>query len=674
MIITKHFKYCLFKTLVLLSITSCDIKVKNTIIENNNIQDSIDYWVEISKKENLSYDAKIKALNKAYNKNELEKNDSIKIRKLSKIAYQMFVNNDSLLFKKFNEEALKISDKLNDSIGLANVYWNYADYYLKYEILDSAYFYYSKAAKVFSLLDKEFPLGRVLYNMSIIQKDIKDYTGSEITAFDAISNFDEEKHQFNLYLCYNLLGVVYYNLEEYNKSIESHNRALDYLKMIKNKGTLIEGSLNNIGLIYHRRGELDKAIKTFNEALSFKQLDVIDINLYTKLIDNLAYSKFLAGDTLGVEKEFYKSLAIRDSLNNISGILLNKLHLSEFYTFKQDTTMAITFANEASILAKTVNNHRDHLAALQLLAKFDHDNSSNYLSEYVNLNDSLQKEERTVRNKFTRIQYETDEYMSEAERLLLEKTLVTIIGITILLLTISLFFIRLQRAKNKRLILEQEQQKDREEIYRLMLEQQSKLEEGRLEERTRIAEELHDGILGSMYGTRMGLGFLKIHGDETVKDKFKEYLDEIHQIEKEVRAVSHALKSETLSSCNDFVALIKVYLDRLNKTNDLEIIVTNDSNITWENVTDEIKINVFRIVQELYFNTIKHAQAKNLYITFSLENEIFNLVVEDDGKGFDVNKFKKGIGLKNIKNRIEKINGTLKIQSDGTGTKFSIFV
>ena len=76
----------------------------------------------------------------------------------------------------------------------------------------------------------------------------EDYTGAEITSFQSISKFDKDKHQQYLYLSYNLLGVIFYNLNEFQKSIESHNKALEYLKDVKNKRTYKEGSLNNLGI------------------------------------------------------------------------------------------------------------------------------------------------------------------------------------------------------------------------------------------------------------------------------------------------------------------------------------------------------------------------------------------------------------------------------------------
>jgi len=170
-------------------------------------------------------------------------------------AYQAKKEKDTILFKSLNSKGLALSVKMKDTFAIADANWNYGSFYLSKEKLDSSYMYYYEAFKGFNSIRNDLNAGKMLYNMSIIQKDLKDYTGAEITSFEAISKFDKEKHHYNLYLAYNNLGVIYHNLKEFDKSIESHNKALDYLEDLKNKRTFKEGSLNNLGLVYLKKGD-----------------------------------------------------------------------------------------------------------------------------------------------------------------------------------------------------------------------------------------------------------------------------------------------------------------------------------------------------------------------------------------------------------------------------------
>uniref|UniRef100_UPI00356A118D sensor histidine kinase n=1 Tax=Lutibacter sp. TaxID=1925666 RepID=UPI00356A118D len=308
--------------------------------------------------------------------------------------------------------------------------------------------------------------------------------------------------------------------------------------------------------------------------------------------------------------------------------------------------------------------NRDKLESLLLLSKVDIKNSSRYLANYVHLNDSLQIEERKIRNKFTRIRFETDEYIDKTEELSQQKVLISIGAFITLLLLSFAYFIKVQRSKNKELIFEREQQKSNEEIFSLMLKQQSKLEEGRLNERHRIAEDLHDGVLGKIFGTRLGLGFLNINGDESTIEKHQFYIDELQNIEKEIRTISHELKSDVLSSKVDFFKIIENLIEQKSKLGGFEYKMIADEEIHWDKMNDEIKINFYRIIQEALQNIIKYANATKVNVKFELDNNILKLVIKDNGIGFKTLEKRKGIGLKNMQSRTDKLNGIFEVSSE----------
>lgn len=225
------------------------------------------------------------------------------------------------------------------------------------------------------------------------------------------------------------------------------------------------------------------------------------------------------------------------------------------------------------------------------------------------------------------------------------------------------YFLRVQRTKNKELIFEREQQKSNEEIFSLMLKQQSNLEEGRLKERHRISEDLHDGVLGKIFGTRIGLGFLNFEGDENDKKKQQLYIEELQNIEKEIRAISHELKSDILSSKVDFYKIIENLIDQKSDLGNFECEINADNEIQWDKISDEIKINLYRITQEALQNCIKYSNATKVDIHFELNDDTLNLFIKDNGIGFNIKEKRKGIGLKNMQSRATKLNGVFKVTS-----------
>src|SRR5690606_10996246 len=100
-----------------------------------------------------------------------------------------------------------------------------------------------------------------------------------------------------------------------------------------------------------------------------------------------------------------------------------------------------------------------------------------------------------------------------------------------------------------------------------------------------------------------------------------------------------------------------------------------DDNIDGDTVSNKTKIHYYRIIQEALQNIYKHADALEVNLIFEQKNNVFCLTISDNDSGFDLNKARKGIGLKNINTRVQEINGTLEIYSTAnSGTKLIIKV
>ena len=103
--------------------------------------------------------------------------------------------------------------------------------------------------------------------------------------------------------------------------------------------------------------------------------------------------------------------------------------------------------------------------------------------------------------------------------------------------------------------------------------------------------------------------------------------------------------------------------------------IKDDKDINWDEVSNKTKIHIYRMLQETMQNIYKHANAKQVKISFQLKNDVILLSVEDDGSGFNITKAKKGIGIKNINSRVKEIGGKVEIDSKiDIGTKIIIKV
>jgi len=661
--------------IVFFIVFACNSKLENNSPHDKNAIDSVEIYISRSQDKSLDKELRKEELVSAYRFNSKLSNDSIRNRNLLKIAFQAFLLEEITYFKKINTEALQLSIKLKDTFGIGDTHWNFANVYTNEEKMDSAYIYYYKAFKSFKTINNKLYTGKMLYNMAYVQGLVKDYTGAETSLFKAISIFKEIETNRSLYMSYNFLLELYIDLKEYDKAFFYHDLANKHVDLMETKGLNKEKVMNNLGLIYQSMGNHKEAVRSFEKALQKPNIKTKDINLYAKLVDNRAYNQLLFGDSTNLKQDFLFGLRIRDSMKDQSGVVLSKLHLGEYYAMYNDTVTSLENLKEAYKLAIIINNNRDVLRTLNQLSKIDIKNSKIHLLNYLSLTDSLQKDERRIRNKFTRIRFQTDEYIQETKYLTEQKKWILIISIFLFSTLSFLYYIKRQNAKNKELKFEREQQIANEEIYSLLLKHQAKMEEGRLQERNRISEDLHDGILGKLFGTRLSFGFLKLNGNETDLKKFDDNLSEMQQIEKEIRVISHELKSEILTSEFDFIDILNDLIQKQSRVGGFTYKLNNDKTIRWREISEKVKINLYRIILEGIQNITKYAKASQVKISFMLLNETVQLIIEDNGIGFNSLRKSKGIGLKNIQSRTQKLNGKFNLESKtNEGTKITISI
>ncbi|WP_062057908.1 tetratricopeptide repeat-containing sensor histidine kinase [Aquimarina longa] len=633
-------------------------------------------YIKNSQNNYLPIDERKKNLEKAYNICSTFEDGIYKRNKIHDISTSYYILKDYRSYKKMNMKAMKIASSINDSLGIAKSYRNLGIYYRTSKI-DSAYYYFDQAKQIYSKVSgNDYEQGKVLLDMARILQKTKDYSESEALTIRSIEKFELSKNIKFLYLCYTNLGILAKYLERYDEAVDYQLKAIDYAKGTSNEilQTLI--SYNNIGTIYKSQKNYDKAKEYYHKALSYTDYLSTKPKRHSQLLDNLAYVNFLSNDMANIPDLFYKALNIRDSINDRYGIATNTLHLAEYYRYIDDYKTARMYAEQSRDVSLELHNNEELLQAYQLLSEIsDSDKGLVYANTYIALNDSLVKEERLFRDKFARIRYETDEIVEKNEQISKENQIliIAILGLTTLFLLGYIIF--RQQQSNKELLFAQTQQESNEEIYRLLLNQQVKLEEGRQLEQKRMSEELHDGVLGRLFGVRLSLDGINQRANDGFTETRNKYIDELKSIEKEIRLISHDLGAETLPSDVAYIDAVENLIKDLCNVHGIEFEFSNDEDIDWEGIDDQKKVNFFRILQESMQNIFKHASAEIIKINFDYVDDTINLTILDDGIGFRTGKVKKGIGLKNIASRVEQMNGVVSFVSDNeSGTTVSVSV
>ena len=200
---------------------------------------------------------------------------------------------------------------------------------------------------------------------------------------------------------------------------------------------------------------------------------------------------------------------------------------------------------------------------------------------------------------------------------------------------------------------------------------------GEEQERTRLAKDLHDGLGGMLSGIKFSLSNMKENLIMTPGNAqaFERSIDMLDSSIREMRRVAHSMMPEVLMKYGLDTA-VKEYCNEIGRSGVLRI---NYQSVGMTGVNPEqiTAVTVYRIVQELVNNSIKHAAAKNVLVQlhFSPKEKQLAITVEDDGKGFDTTLLKQstGIGWSNIQNRVEFLKGKLDVNSSiGKGTSVLI--
>jgi signal transduction histidine kinase len=664
---------------VFFSFLNCHQKREITVSTTENI-DSL--FSENKKK--ISVNKKIKNLYKIQLLLDTKKFDTIARNHYVDLASEYY----TLGHNQKYFEIYKIVDKKtlqhNDIKGNVLANSNIAVYYQEKFDIDSAYFFYAKAIKISEKLKNRPYFESILSKKAILMWLRSDFLNSEALAVKALKLAQKNNNYLLTFECYLTIGNNQIGLKNYDKAIDYYNKAIEVTENLKSEPyfTVLKAQpYIYIASIYQIQNQHQKAIINISKALKFDNFKKSNKTMYCYLSNKLAYSKFKLGDKSSF-KQFEETLKIADSISNIPVQITSKTYLGEYYLNQKDTLKANSYLNDAQLQAHKNNVFEDELTILKLLTLVNPQKESYFTNKYIHLNDSLQNVERTSRDKYARIEFETDQIVQEKKAIEGEKNEIsnqfilysTASGLSLLLLIIMVYH-KNKNIKLEKLLRKQEQELNDSQIYNLMISNQQKMEEGKLIEKQRISRDLHDGIIGKLSSIRMNLYEIKYtQTPESIK-KHLEHIAEMKNIEEEIRNLTHELNTTVFSGSDDFETMIKALFTELNNNPKTEININIDPRIDWSLIDINIKMNLYRIFQEALQNINKYADASIVTITIAKSETGISIQIADNGKGFDVTQTKIGIGLKNMAHRAMELRAQFSTESaQNKGTKINLAI
>ncbi len=549
------------------------------------------------------------------------------------------LNNEYLIFLGYDNKGVILSE-----LGK----WNQALYYFDKSIsffTDEGWF--SEAGQSYLHLGNLYKSEGEMLELS------SDFEMADSSFLLALTNYKKalnqvEKNKDSLWMAHAHLniGAAHFKLFEDTKALINYRKAVSLFSKL-GAASFLPGIYSNVGLVHQNTGQLDSADFYFSAA----------------------------------REAFKKQKNLKNWINS-------NINLANIYE-NENPTKAILLLKEADSLARELNNVVQQSILQEYLYtvyrnKGDFKNALNHLENHMVIKDSILNKE--FKTEELNVRYQTAKQQETIERQRAEnlhkelnlnraetekKKLIALVVISFLALTALLAF-SLWRQRTKAIIQKQKDLLQRQKITDLKrakkLEATKAMLEGEEKERLRIAQSLHDRLGSTLAAARMQLEASlddNSKGD-TPLSKVENLLDRAID---DTRSISHNLVSGVLIKLG-LVAAIKDLKESLQITNKLAVNLQLDFTLP---LAEEIELQVFRIIQELINNILKHSGATQIDINLTIKEDKVVLVVEDNGQGFDSKKISTGLGFQNIDRRATAISGTYKIQSSiGKGCQFKL--
>ncbi len=542
----------------------------------------------------------------------------------------------------FVNKALEIleKDSICNTLGLA---YNYAGIiHADQGNLEEGLKYFEKAEQVFIDLGDYCKAANIHHNIGKLNKYSKGSDEVEKYFLEALEMYKKYNCEENYDFLYHNLTEIYISKKEFEKAKESALKSLE----ISTKYKKVEGIgvssliLGEINMHIDTAAVLKNYYKAKEIADSFKIVK-LQIALYLDLADYFRMKKKLG------KAKHYLNLALKKSKES------NKL----FYIQKSYKGLADIFSDERNYRKafenyKLYNIYKDSINAEKVrlqIASLENDKKENKIR-------LLNKENKIIELKARRTK------------------VLAYFSVLFIVLILIIFYFLFQNYKHKQNIkkvqlLHQSEQK--------LLEMEKKILSSVIEtedrERKRFAMDLHDGLGPLLSGIRLYVGemdYLSGKDKKAIIDEIKKLID---QAISDIRSISRNIMPDSFSE-NGLVKSLELFIRKIKPISNIKIDFVNrlDDKV----FNKGFEIIVYRIITELINNSIKHSEAKSISIEFARIENQFVIFYKDNGKGFDVETIlekSKGLGLKNIQDRIDSLGGFMKIKStEGQGVDFEI--
>lgn len=481
--------------------------------------------------------------------------------------------------------------------------------------------------------------------------------------------FEKNEQKYRVRITLSNIGALYYGMRNYNQSEYYYNASQKIASELNDIDGLAQ-NYDGLSSIYLHNKEYDKALES--EMKAYELYKSIHYPIYeTTCLSGIAQIYYKGFNNLKLAREYaQKALTLADSIGAPNHIASSLCMLSNVAYHEGNYKACVEYAHKAFETDSSDYNMLTNILGNMATGNIQLGNTNEaikYFNLYTKSINKLTNNDFLTAMSEMEVKYETEKKTIKITALekqeKLYKYLILSALVSLLFLTILIIYRHILSKKEKLLA--------RQKI--IQLEQEKKLVatqavlEGETAERTRLAKDLHDGLGGMLSVVKLNLNGMKNYSvlDAENVDQFNKTVNMLDNSIKELRRIAHHMMPESLlryglkASLSDFCNAVP-NVDFHYFGNEQRI----DSNL---------EILTYRAAHELVNNAIKHSQANQINVQIVQEPDRLSLTVQDNGIGFDPKIQTKGMGLKNIRDRVSTFNGKMNIYSEpGKGTEINI--
>jgi two-component system, NarL family, sensor kinase len=545
--------------------------------------------------------------------------------------------------------AHELYEELRDTVNLAQNCSVVADNYMFLNERDEALRYSIKSLKLYESSGDRFNFVKAICDVSFVYMELnllekaKEY-------LDMALEISQELNEPELHMDVQAkIGIYYRRKKDYLSAIEWQDKALHICRLLNDEKELIE-VLISAATAYGYQEEWDRSLEYLYEALELNTIHgTREYEGY--LIGEIGWREFLMRKPGHGIAKIQEALNIAQEVNNMELARRAYRSLARIHFKLERFEEAYRYYAEFVIQLEKSTGLNQANAIAEMTARYDSEKKQRVIDK---LKQEKELEEKNQAHEQALFKAKID-----------KKQNAIYFSFSALLLMALLIVVIIRNNRNKLKAKTTLASKEEE------IKEQQAILKGQDVERQRIAQELHDGIGGSLSIIKMKIGDLTTVSYQDAE--VVELSEDIGRACREVRSISHNLMAVDVEGEN-LIEAIHNFVGNLLLNTDTKVQYDLFPEKGINELDKNTKHNCYRIIQELANNAVKHAEASELTIGIILDDEGGMLRVEDNGKGFDENTMRQGgMGLKSINQRVEAINGELTLESThGKGSIFQI--